>query len=220
MGMASELARGAARRCAVRPTRLAAPLAELVARLQRRPPQVVVTCARGSSAHAATFAKHLIELYLGIPVAAAAPNIASVYHRRLRLEGQLFLAISQSGRSDDLIANAAMAQRGRRADGGAGQRYGQPARCGMRHRAADLRRAGAQRRRDQDALSPALPRCCAWSRLGRGPRPSPPPSTACRSGSRAPAISIGARRSTRSPRRRASSRSAAARPWRSPARRR
>jgi glutamine---fructose-6-phosphate transaminase (isomerizing) len=82
---------------------LAQPLAELAARLKRRPPQVVVTCARGSSAHAATFGKHLIERYIGLPVAAAAPNIASVYHQRLQLRDQLFLAISQSGRSDDLV---------------------------------------------------------------------------------------------------------------------
>src|SRR5229473_2437222 len=89
---------------------LAAPLAELVACLARRPPSLVVTCARGSSAHAATFAKHLMELNLGLPVAAAAPSIASVYHRRLRLAGQLFLSISQSGRSDDLIVGAEMAK--------------------------------------------------------------------------------------------------------------
>src|SRR5216683_6900827 len=89
---------------------LAAPLAELVACLARRPPQLVVTCARGSSAHAATFAKHLIELYLGIPVTAAAPSIASVYHRQLRLKDQLFLAISQSGKSEDLVESAAMAR--------------------------------------------------------------------------------------------------------------
>src|SRR5712691_10946240 len=89
---------------------LAAPLAELVACLARRPPQLVVTCARGSSAHAATFAKHLIELYLGIPVAAAAPSIASVYHSQLRLKDQLFLAISQSGKSEDLVETAAMAR--------------------------------------------------------------------------------------------------------------
>ncbi len=89
---------------------LAVPLAELIARLMRRPPIVVVTCARGSSAHAATFAKHLIEQNLGIPVAAAAPNIATVYHRRLALKDQLFLAISQSGSSDDLIETAAAAR--------------------------------------------------------------------------------------------------------------
>lgn len=89
---------------------LEAPLRELVGRLRARPPLLVMTCARGSSAHAATFAKHLIERHLGVPVAEMAPNIASVYRRELRLEGQLFLAVSQSGRSDDLIAGARMAR--------------------------------------------------------------------------------------------------------------
>jgi glucosamine--fructose-6-phosphate aminotransferase (isomerizing) len=89
---------------------LAEPLAALVKRLVRRRPDVVVTCARGSSAHAATFAKHLIERHLGVPVAAAAPSIAAVYHRSLNLKNQLFLTISQSGRSDDLIETAAMAR--------------------------------------------------------------------------------------------------------------
>ncbi len=90
---------------------LAAPLDELVGRLIRRPPSVVVTCARGSSAHAATFAKHLIERHLGIPVAAAAPNIATIYHRNLHLKDQLFVVISQSGLSDDLIEMTAAARR-------------------------------------------------------------------------------------------------------------
>jgi glucosamine--fructose-6-phosphate aminotransferase (isomerizing) len=89
---------------------LAAPMKELVARLTRTPPQVAVTCARGSSAHAATFGKHLIERYLGIPVAAAAPSVATVYGQRLKLRDQLFLAISQSGRSDDLIEQTTVAR--------------------------------------------------------------------------------------------------------------
>lgn len=89
---------------------LSAPLAALTARLRRRQPDVVVTCARGSSAHAATFAKHLIERHLGVPVAAAAPNIASIYRQSLTLRRQLFLTISQSGRSDDLIEMATMAR--------------------------------------------------------------------------------------------------------------
>jgi glutamine---fructose-6-phosphate transaminase (isomerizing) len=89
---------------------LAAPLSHLIEGLGRRRPAVVVTCARGSSAHAATFAKHLIELRLGIPVAAAAPNVATVYRRALNLKDQLFLTISQSGRSDDLIETTAMAR--------------------------------------------------------------------------------------------------------------
>jgi glucosamine--fructose-6-phosphate aminotransferase (isomerizing) len=87
---------------------LARPLADFAALCRRRPPRVVVTCARGSSAHAATFGKHLIERYLGIPVAAAAPNIVTVYGRRLRLRDQLLLTISQSGRSDDLAEFARM----------------------------------------------------------------------------------------------------------------
>jgi len=90
--------------------RLAPALSQLSARLHRHPPQVVVTCARGSSAHAATFGKYLIELSVGIPVAAAAPSVASVYERPLQLRGQLVLAISQSGRSNDLIAFARSAR--------------------------------------------------------------------------------------------------------------
>jgi glucosamine--fructose-6-phosphate aminotransferase (isomerizing) len=89
---------------------LAGVLPVLVERLRRRPPQVVVTCARGSSAHAATFGKHLIERYLGIVVAAAAPNIATIYHQRLRLSDQFLLAISQSGESNDIIEQAVAAR--------------------------------------------------------------------------------------------------------------
>jgi glutamine---fructose-6-phosphate transaminase (isomerizing) len=108
-GMAAELreAPAALRRQA---DSLAGPLAELVARLVRRPPNVVVTCARGSSAHAATFAKHLIERHIGIPVAAAAPNIATIYRQPLRLRGQLLLTISQSGSSDDLVETTSTAR--------------------------------------------------------------------------------------------------------------
>ena len=89
IGMAAELREAPE---AVRRQEAAAePIAELVARCRRNPPQVVVTCARGSSAHAATFGKHLIERHLGIPVAAAAPNIATVYDQRLKLKDQLVL---------------------------------------------------------------------------------------------------------------------------------
>ena len=85
---------------------LARPLGHLLPNLHRLKPSVVATCARGSSAHAATFGKHLIERYLGLPVAEAAPSISSIYRRRLNLRNQLLLAISQSGCSDDLIAFA------------------------------------------------------------------------------------------------------------------
>jgi len=87
------------------------PLAELVAVLRGKPPRLVVTCARGSSAHAATYGKHLFERHLGIPVCSAAPNIASIYRQSLHLKDQLFVSVSQSGRSPDIVASAAMARR-------------------------------------------------------------------------------------------------------------
>lgn len=89
---------------------IARPLGELAALLRRRPPRLVVTCARGSSAHAAAFGKHLIERHLGIPVATAAPSIMTVYRKHLRLDQQLFLTISQSGRSDDLVESTLSAK--------------------------------------------------------------------------------------------------------------
>ncbi len=89
---------------------LAGPVAELARRLRETEPAVVVTCARGSSAHAAAFAKHAIERHLGIPVAPAAPSIATVYHRPLKLRNQLYICISQSGRSDDLIVQSRAAR--------------------------------------------------------------------------------------------------------------
>lgn len=89
---------------------LARPLRELTALLRHTPPQVVMTCARGSSAHAANFGKYLIERHLGVPVAPVAPSIMTIYRRRLQLKGQLFLTISQSGRSDDLVEAALSAR--------------------------------------------------------------------------------------------------------------
>lgn len=75
--------------------------------LRERAPKVVITCARGSSDHAATFAKYAIETRIGVPVASAAPSIASVYDSSLRVDGGACLAISQSGRSPDLLATVA-----------------------------------------------------------------------------------------------------------------
>lgn len=72
--------------------------------LRTSPPSVVVTCARGSSDHAATYAKYLIETRIGIAVASAAPSVASVYAAPVAPGHALCIAISQSGRSPDLLA--------------------------------------------------------------------------------------------------------------------
>ena len=87
--------------------------AELGERLRRLAPPFVVTCARGSSDHAATYGKYLIETTLGRPVASIGPSIASVYHHRLQLSGGLFVAVSQSGRSPDLLRLTEAARAGK-----------------------------------------------------------------------------------------------------------
>lgn len=73
-------------------------------RLRQEQPTAVITCGRGSSDHAATYAKYLIETKLGIPTASAALSIASVYHAPAAPGNRLCLAISQSGKSPDLLA--------------------------------------------------------------------------------------------------------------------
>jgi glucosamine--fructose-6-phosphate aminotransferase (isomerizing) len=72
--------------------------------LRSRPPRAVVTLGRGSSDHAATYAKYLIETGLGVLTASGAPSISSIYEARQELRDVLILAISQSGRSPDLLA--------------------------------------------------------------------------------------------------------------------
>lgn len=83
---------------------------ELGSTLRSLAPRAVVTCARGSSDHAATFAKYLIETRLGILTSSASPSVSSVYGVKQNLRGCLFLAISQSGRSPDLVAAARAAK--------------------------------------------------------------------------------------------------------------
>ncbi|SBV36805.1 Glucosamine-6-phosphate deaminase [uncultured Stenotrophomonas sp.] len=82
----------------------------LAADLRQNPPPFVVTCARGSSDHAATYAKYLFETQLGLVTASASPSVGSVYEASQQLQGALYLVISQSGKSPDLLRNAEAAK--------------------------------------------------------------------------------------------------------------
>ncbi len=88
----------------------AARVSQLAQRLRHSPPRAVVTCARGSSDHAATFARYLIETRLGLLTSSAPPSVSSVYAARPDLSGALMLAISQSGASPDLLAAVSSAR--------------------------------------------------------------------------------------------------------------
>ena len=87
-----------------------AAIAALGRRLATRAPPLVVTCARGSSDHAAGYLKYLLEITAGIPVASIGPSVASVYGAKLRLAGGVLVSVSQSGRSPDLVALQAAAR--------------------------------------------------------------------------------------------------------------
>jgi glutamine---fructose-6-phosphate transaminase (isomerizing) len=78
-------------------------IARIADRLRRHPPNSVTTCARGSSDAAATYAKYLVETLIGVPTSSAAPSVASLFAAPMRSADSLCLAISQSGRSPDLL---------------------------------------------------------------------------------------------------------------------
>jgi glucosamine--fructose-6-phosphate aminotransferase (isomerizing) len=78
--------------------------------LRAHPPRFIVTCARGSSDHAAAYAKYVFETQLGIVTASASPSVTSVYAAEQRWQDALFIAISQSGKSPDLVRNAQAAK--------------------------------------------------------------------------------------------------------------
>ncbi len=82
----------------------------LVERLLNAPPRFIVTAARGSSDHAATFGKYVFETQVGLMTASASPSVSSIYHTAQRLDGALYLAISQSGKSPDLVRHAQAAK--------------------------------------------------------------------------------------------------------------
>ena len=79
-------------------------LADLGAAMRSLDPLLIVTVARGSSDHAATYLKYAVELTAGVPVASVGPSVASVYNRSLRLDRAACFGISQSGASTDIVA--------------------------------------------------------------------------------------------------------------------
>jgi glucosamine--fructose-6-phosphate aminotransferase (isomerizing) len=77
---------------------------ELGLLLRRMRPLAVVTIGRGSSDHAATFAQYLFETRLGVVTSSGAPSVSSLYNAAPDMGGMVCLAISQSGKSPDLLA--------------------------------------------------------------------------------------------------------------------
>jgi glucosamine--fructose-6-phosphate aminotransferase (isomerizing) len=87
-----------------------AAVADIAARIAAFAPRLVMFCARGSSGHAGVFLRYLIEAKLGILGSAAAPSVFTAYGARPDMQGVLFVVISQSGSSPDLVMAAQVAR--------------------------------------------------------------------------------------------------------------
>jgi glucosamine--fructose-6-phosphate aminotransferase (isomerizing) len=79
------------------------PLAQIAARIEQARPRIVVLCGRGSSGHVGVYLRYLFEARYGVLVSAAAPSVITTYLRLPDMRETLFIVISQSGRSPDIV---------------------------------------------------------------------------------------------------------------------
>jgi len=89
-----------------------AEFAEVAALAAARRPRFALLAARGSSDHAALYAKYLIEVLLQLPAGLVSPSTTTLYGAEPDLDGVLYVTVSQSGGSPDLV-EATKAARGR-----------------------------------------------------------------------------------------------------------
>ena len=65
--------------------------------------KTVLFIARGTSDNAAVYGSYLVQAYAGRLAALAAPSIATTYRARIDLTGVLAVALSQSGRTEEIV---------------------------------------------------------------------------------------------------------------------
>jgi glucosamine--fructose-6-phosphate aminotransferase (isomerizing) len=75
-----------------------------------RRPRFVLLSARGTSDHAALYAKYLLEIRRGLPCGLASMSTVTAYGARPDLTDVLMITVSQSGGSPDLVASTRAAR--------------------------------------------------------------------------------------------------------------
>ncbi len=78
--------------------------ARVAAAIRAARPRVIVIAARGTSDHAAVYARYLLESHLRLPVVLAADSLVTIYRRSMAWDGALVIGISQSGEGPDVAA--------------------------------------------------------------------------------------------------------------------
>src|SRR5690348_13022644 len=69
----------------------------------------VLFIARGTSDNAAVYGRYLVETHAGRLGTLAAPSVATTYRRKLDLSGVLAVAVSQSGKTEEIVETMAWA---------------------------------------------------------------------------------------------------------------
>ncbi|GAB3000991.1 SIS domain-containing protein [Saccharothrix stipae] len=78
-------------------------IASVASVIAERRPRFVLLAARGSSDHAALYAKYLTEVLLELPAGLVSPSTTTLYGAQPDLRDVLLVAVSQSGGSPDLL---------------------------------------------------------------------------------------------------------------------
>jgi glucosamine--fructose-6-phosphate aminotransferase (isomerizing) len=78
-------------------------IAEIARAIGARRPRFVLFVARGTSDHAALYAKYLVETRLGLAAGLVSPSTMTVYDAHPDLRDVLVIGVSQSGSSPDLV---------------------------------------------------------------------------------------------------------------------
>jgi glucosamine--fructose-6-phosphate aminotransferase (isomerizing) len=83
---------------------------DAVAQVRRRAPRFVLFTARGTSDHAALYAKYLVEVLSGLPAGLTSPSTVTAYGARPDLRDVLVVSVSQSGGSPDIVESTVIAR--------------------------------------------------------------------------------------------------------------
>ncbi|SEJ33855.1 glucosamine--fructose-6-phosphate aminotransferase (isomerizing) [Pseudomonas sp. NFR16] len=78
-------------------------LVDVAGRLRQIDPKVILSVARGSSDHAASYFAYLTMQLTGVPVASLPMSVVTLHDAPMKVSGQPAIAFSQSGQSPDLV---------------------------------------------------------------------------------------------------------------------
>src|SRR5262245_59578907 len=85
--------------------------AAIAKRIDEAKPRIVVFCGRGSSGHVGVYLRYVFEARLGLLASASAPSVVTAYRRPPDMRDALFVVVSQSGRSPDLVTATEVARK-------------------------------------------------------------------------------------------------------------